>query len=126
VSPGSIPDWLAVVGDSADGFPGIPGWGAKSASAVLSTYKHLQNIPADPGKWQVASISPGRASTLAQSLASHREEAQLFRKLATLREDVPLTEKLDDLKWRGAYKRLKDLCHAMGEEKLPLRIQQWR
>src|SRR5215216_597125 len=98
VSPESIPDWLAVVGDSADGYPGIPGWGAKSASAVLSHYGHLEKIPEDPAKWQLNSISAGRAASLAQSLADHREDALLFRILATLRKDVPLEKKLNDLK----------------------------
>src|SRR6185503_286142 len=116
VRPQSIPDWLAVVGDSADGYPGIPGWGAKSASAVLSHYGHLEKIPADPTKWQLSSISPGRASSLAQSLSDHRDEALLFRKLATLRDDVPLKEKLNDLKWQGAYPRLKKICSELGDE----------
>src|SRR5512132_4448581 len=73
VPPASIPDWLALVGDSADGFPGVPGWGAKSAAAVLSQYKHLENIPDDPQRWQVKPISPGRAASLAQSLVSRWE-----------------------------------------------------
>jgi 5'-3' exonuclease len=126
VSPQSIPDWLAVVGDSADGYPGVSGWGAKSASAVLSHYRHLEAIPRDPTQWQVSAISSGRAASLAQSLSSHWEEALLFRKLAMLREDVPLQEKLGDLKWQGAYPRLKDFCHDLGDEKIPLRIPKWR
>jgi 5'-3' exonuclease len=126
VSPQSIPDWLGVVGDSADGYPGIPGWGAKSASAVLSLYHHLEDIPQDPSQWKIPSISAGRAASLAQSLASHWEEALLFRKLAMLREDVPLKEKLADLKWQGAYPRLKELCLSLGDEKFPARIPKWR
>jgi 5'-3' exonuclease len=126
VSPQSIPDWLAVVGDSADGYPGVSGWGAKSASAVLSHYRHLEAIPRDPTQWQVSSISAGRAASLSQSLSSHWEEALLFRTLAMLREDVPLQEKLGDLKWQGAYPRLKDFCHDLGDEKIPLRIPKWR
>jgi len=126
VSPQSIPDWLALVGDSADGFPGIPGWGAKSASVVLSHYEHLEKIPANPAKWQVESISAGRALSLAESLAQRREEAQLYKELATIREDVPLKEKLADLKWQGAYKRLMAFCHELGDEKIPLRIPRWR
>ena len=126
VLPESIPDWLAVVGDSADGYPGIPGWGAKSASTVLSSFKHLENIPADPARWKLNAISAGRAASLAQSLAGHREEALLFRKLAMLREDVPLSEKLDDLKWRGADKKLNEFCAQFGEEKLLQRIPKWR
>lgn len=126
VRPESIPDWLALVGDSADGYPGIPGWGAKSASVVLSHYKHLESIPNDPLKWRVSSISPGRAASLAESLGQRREEALLYKKLATVREDVPLKEKLSNLKWQGAYTRLKKICHELGEEKLPMRISRWR
>jgi 5'-3' exonuclease len=126
VSPQSIPDWLALVGDSADGFPGVPGWGAKSASVVLSQYKKLEAIPKDPLKWKVSSVSPGRAASLTESLAAHWEEALLFRKLATTRTDVPLKEKLDDLKWQGAYKRLKEFCYSLGDEKIPLRVTRWR
>src|SRR5687767_6593075 len=117
VSPQSIPDWLALVGDSADGYPGIPGWGAKSTSAVLSQYEHLESIPKDPLKWKVSSVSPGRAASLAESLSQRREEALLYRELATLRADVPLEEKLSDLKWQGAYPRLKKICHEMGDER---------
>jgi 5'-3' exonuclease len=126
VRPQSIPDWLAVVGDSADGYPGIPGWGAKSASAVLSHFEHLEKIPDDPGKWKLDSISPGRAASLAQSLAENRTDALLYRKLATLREDVPIEEKLSDLKWQGALSSLKDLCSEMGDEKIVMRITRWR
>ncbi|HEX5808028.1 MAG TPA: 5'-3' exonuclease H3TH domain-containing protein [Anaerolineales bacterium] len=126
VSPQSIPDWLGVVGDSADGFPGIPGWGAKSASAVLAHYKKLEAIPKDPAKWQVSSISPGRAASLAESLARNWEEAMLFRKLATLQPDVPLKEDLNDLKWRGARADLKEFCAKMGDEKIPTRVQKWQ
>jgi 5'-3' exonuclease len=126
VRPASIPDWLAVVGDSADGYPGIPGWGAKSASAVLARYDHLEKIPDDPGKWQVDSISPGRAVSLAQSLAAHRQDALLYRQLASLREDVPIQEKLDDLKWRGAFQSLKEICAELGDEKIPARVPKWK
>lgn len=126
VLPESIPDWLAVVGDSADGYPGIPGWGAKSASAVLSRYQHLESIPRDPAKWDVKTISPGRASSLSESLVQHWKEALLYRDLATIREDVPLVEKLPDLKWLGAYPRLRELCHQLGDERIPERITRWR
>jgi 5'-3' exonuclease len=126
VKPESIPDWLGLVGDSADGFPGIPGWGAKSASTVLAKFLHIESIPDDPGKWKLKSISPGRAATLAESLRTRRDEALLYRKLATLREDVPLKEKLGDLKWQGAYPRLKKLCHDLGDERIPERITKWR
>jgi 5'-3' exonuclease len=126
VPPPSMPDWLALVGDSADGYPGIPGWGAKSASVVLSHFKHMESIPDDPGKWKLSSISPGRAASLAESLAQRRKEALLYNQLATVREDVPLKEKLSDLKWQGAYKRLMEFCHKLGDEKIPLRIPRWR
>jgi 5'-3' exonuclease len=123
VSPQSIPDWLALVGDAADGYPGLPGWGAKSASTVLARYEHLESIPEDPQSW---GLSPGRAARLAESLAGHREEARLYRQLATLRQDVPLKESLPDLEWRGAYERLKEICQEMGDEQFPKRISRWR
>jgi 5'-3' exonuclease len=126
VHPESMPDWLALVGDSADGYPGIPGWGAKSAAQVLMHYKHIEKIPDDSGMWQVSSISPGRAATLAENLSQRRKEALLYKKLATVREDVPLEEKLRDLKWRGAYPRLAKLCTEMGDERIPGRIPVWR
>lgn len=123
VRPPSIPDWLALVGDAADGYPGIPEWGAKSASTVLTRYKHLESIPNDPSQF---GLGAGRAARLAESLASHREEAFLYRKLATLREDVPLAEKLDDLEWQGARSRLKEMCAAWGVVDLPEKISRWR
>ena len=126
VRPQSIPDWLGLVGDSADGFPGVPGWGAKSASTVLYRFEHLESIPDDPTKWKLSAISPGRAASLAESLAQRREEALLYRKLATLRDDVPLKEKLSDLKWQGAYPRLKTICRELGDERIPERIPIWR
>jgi 5'-3' exonuclease len=126
VSPESIPDWLALVGDAADGYPGIPGWGAKSSSAVLSKFKHIESIPDDAGKWKIKSIAPGRASSLTESLSQRREEALLYRQLATLRTDVPLKEKLSDLKWQGAYERLKNVCQKLGDERIPERVSRWR
>lgn len=126
VKPASIPDWLALVGDAADGYPGIPGWGAKSAASVLAHYEHLESIPIDPAQWKLKSISPGRAASLADSLAQRRDEAYLYRTLATLRTDVPLTETLNDLKWRGADPRLKRVCHEMGDERILERIPRWR
>ena len=119
VRPPSIPDWLALVGDAADGFPGIPGWGEKSAAAVLATYEHLEAIPADPHTWGLAA---GRAARLAASFAQHRAEALLFRQLATLREDVPLVETLADLEWLGANAQLKEVCHRLGDETFPARV----
>ncbi len=126
VRPQSIPDWLALVGDSADGYPGIPGWGAKSSSAVLAHFEHLESIPNDSGKWNLKAISPGRAASLAESLMQHHEEALLYRKLATLRKDVPMKENLSDLKWQGAYDELKKICHKLGDDRIPQRISRWR
>ncbi len=123
VRPQAIPDWLALVGDAADGLPGIPGWGEKSASAVLAQYAYLEAIPADPHTW---GLSASRAARLAESLVQHRAEALLFRTLATLREDVPLQETLADLEWQGADARLKEVCHRLGDEKLPVRVLRWR
>lgn len=122
VSPASIPDWLALVGDSADGFPGIPGWGAKSAAAVLAQYPHLEDIPGDPQAWGLGS----RGVRLAESLRQHHVDALLFRTLATLRQDVPLEEKVGDLEWRGAYERFNAVCHRLGDDALPGRILRWR
>jgi 5'-3' exonuclease len=126
VRPPSIPDWLGLVGDAADGFPGIPGWGAKSAAVVLAKYGRLEAIPADPHTWGLSAIAASRAARLAASLTQHRTEALLFRSLATLREDVPLQETLADLEWLGAYERLKEVCHRLGDDKFPGRVPRWR
>ena len=126
VTPQSIPDYLALVGDSADGYPGIPGWGSKSASSVLSKFEHLESIPEDVRTWQIKGMGPGRAANLAASLEQHRQEAFLFRKLATLRTDVPLVETLSDIEWRGALPRLKKLCTDLGDSSIPERITAWQ
>jgi 5'-3' exonuclease len=126
VHPESIPDYLGLVGDAADGYPGIPGWGAKSTAAVLAKFKHIESIPDDAGKWQLKSISPGRASSLTESLSQRREEALLYRHLSTLRTDVPLKEKISDLKWLGAYKKLRNVCQELGDERIPERVSLWR
>jgi 5'-3' exonuclease len=123
VRPESIPDWLGLVGDTADGYPGIPGWGAKSASTVLSRFGHIESIPDDPEKWN---LTVRGAERLAESLAARREEALLYRQLATLREDVPLEEELGDLEWKGAREGLKEFCRELGEEQLPKRVSRWR
>jgi 5'-3' exonuclease len=122
VPPASIPDWLALVGDSADGIPGIPTWGAKSAAELLSKYQHIEAIPDDITEW---SISAGRARRLAENLAAHREQARLYRQLTTLRTDVPLAENVDDLEWRGAYEGLRKLCLELGASDIPERITRW-
>lgn len=123
VGPESIPDFLALVGDSADGYPGIQGWGEKSTSTVLAKYKHIESIPNDPNK---LGLGLGRATTLLENLQKNYKDALLFRELSTLRTDVPLKETLADLKWQGAYPRLKKLCHELGDERIPERISRWR
>jgi 5'-3' exonuclease len=123
VKPESIPDYLALVGDSADGYPGIQGWGAKSTASVLAKFKHIESIPKDPKK---LSLGLGRATTLVENLQKNYEDALLFRELSTLRADVPLEEKLSDLKWQGAYERLKTVCQKLGDERIPERIPRWR
>lgn len=123
VSPESIPDYLALVGDSADGYPGIQGWGAKSTSTVLSRYKHIEFIPNDPQK---LGLGLGRATTLVENLQANYQDALLFRELSTLRKDVPLIEKLGDLKWQGAYPRLKKVCKELGDVRIPDRIAKWK
>ena len=123
VSPGSIPDWLALVGDSADGYPGLPGWGARSAAAVLSRYDRIEAIPPSAAAWEVKVRG---AERLAATLAERRDEALLYKRLATLREDVPLTESLEDLEWRGARPELRDFCARIGFEGLVARVHRWR
>lgn len=121
VRPASIPDWLALVGDAADGYPGLPGWGPKSASAVLLAYDHLESIPDDPGQWGLGS----RANRLAERLAEQREDALLYRRLATLRQDVPIHEQAADLEWRGAHAHLKHLSSELGSDTFPKRVPRW-
>jgi 5'-3' exonuclease len=122
VSPISIPDYLALVGDSADGIPGIPAWGAKSSAALLSKYQHIEDIPEDTSQWD---MTAGRAHRLADNLATHREEVGLYRELTTLRTDVPLEESLADLEWRGAHEGFKDFCAQIGANDIPARIPRW-
>ena len=98
VSPASIPDYLALVGDAADGYPGLPGWGARSAAAILSKYRHLESIPADWNEWHV---NVSKAGTLARTLVAERENALLFRTLATLRTDFTVFKEVEELRWKG-------------------------
>src|SRR4030095_557094 len=98
VPPQSIPDYLALVGDAADGYPGLAGWGAKSSAAVLARYGHLEAIPADWHLWRVNAMS---RAALATTLARERDRAFLFRTLATLRTDIPLFETVEQLRWQG-------------------------
>ncbi len=107
VHPTSIPDYLALVGDSADGFPGLAGWGAKSAAAVLARWGHIEDIPADPAEWDVAVRG---AAKLASTLQEGREDAALFKELATLRIDRSLLGKAEDLRWRGPTSEFARMC----------------
>jgi 5'-3' exonuclease len=123
VSPESIPDYLALVGDSADGFPGLPGWGAKSAAAVLARYVHLEEIPERATRWDVAVRG---APALAQAWREGRELAFLFRELATLRADAPVSESLDDLRWRGVPRpAFQTLVEELGAPHLLGRVPRW-
>ena len=126
VTPASIPDYLALVGDAADGYPGIQGWGAKSASGVLSKFGKLEAIPEDVRTWQIKGMGPGRAASLSLSLESARDEVALYRRLATLRTDVPLTETLDDLEWQGALPLLRELCAELDDDSIPERVAKWK
>jgi 5'-3' exonuclease len=98
VLPASIPDYLGLVGDSADGYPGLPGWGARSAGAILSRFGHIESIPADPSAWGLALRGADR---LSRTLEEQRELALLCRDLATLRSDWPAFESLSELRWSG-------------------------
>lgn len=116
VLPESIPDYLALVGDTADGIPGIPRWGAKSTAAVLAKFVHLENIPSDHDTW---GIEVRGAAALAQNLNAMPDEARLYRELATLRLDVPFEESIDDMKWHGPnMPALEALCEELGETRL--------
>jgi len=110
VKPHSIPDYLAVVGDSADGFPGVAGWGAKAAAAVLSQYPRLEDIPKN---WQVWHPSIRKARTLSESLFNAWDDAVLFRTLATLRLDAPVFNTVEDLRWRGPRADFEKCCQRM-------------
>ena len=124
VAPASIPDWLALVGDTADGYPGIPGFGEKGAAAVLARYLHIEAIPDDPASWGVDVRGKDR---LAASLRERRDEAALYKRLATLRTDVPLAEDLAALEWRGAPRPLLEpLLAEIGAPELAERVPRWR
>jgi 5'-3' exonuclease len=115
VKPESIPDYLAAVGDSADGFPGIAGWGAKAAALVLSQYPHFEDIPKD---WQEWHSSIRRARPLSESLFKSWDDALLFRTLATLRLDVPVFDRVDDLRWQGPRPEFERLCIRLKSPEL--------
>ena len=120
VEPQSIPDYLAVVGDSADGYPGLPGWGVKAAALVLSQYPHLEDIPKN---WQQWHHSIKRARPLSESLFSAWNDALLFRTLATLRLDAPVFDTVEDLRWQGPRPDFEETCRRIKAPDLPRRIE---
>lgn len=123
VRPVSIPDYLALVGDTADGFPGLPGWGAKSSSIILDRYIHLESIPLDAARWDVTVRG---AEKLAATLRTQMGDALLFRFLAQLRPDVPIDDELADLEWRGAHReQYTALCDELGFGGLRERPHKW-
>jgi 5'-3' exonuclease len=118
VAPTSIPDYLALVGDAADGFPGVPRWGAKSASTVLGRYGNLDAIPQNAADWDV----PVRgAAGLAASLKEHRSDADLFKDLAILRTDAPTFTDVEELRWRGATPEFDGVCEQLGQPEMAIR-----
>ena len=121
VKPQSIPDYLAVVGDSADGFPGLPGWGAKAAALTLSQYAHLEAIPKDWRRWDP---SIRKARLLSESLFHAWNDALLFRTLATLRLDVPVFDTVEDLRWKGPHTNFEEHCQRMKSPDLLRRVRQ--
>jgi 5'-3' exonuclease len=118
VLPESIPDWLALVGDSADGFPGLPGFGAKTAAALLARFGHIEAIPDDPAEWDVPGVRG--ADRLAATLRAGRDVAARFKVLATLRVDVPVGV-VDDWEWRGPNDDLGDWCDRFGSPRIAQR-----
>jgi 5'-3' exonuclease len=112
VPPASVPDLLALVGDSADGFPGLPGFGAKSAAALLRRFGHLEDVPDDVAAW--TGVAARGAGTLAATLAAHRDEAMLFKRLATLVVDRSLVPSVDGLRWRGPGPHIAAVAEALG------------
>ena len=120
VGPASIADWLALVGDTADGIPGLPGWGAKSTSSVLSRYGHLEDIPEEAGRWDVPGLRG--AAKLANTLAERRDDATLFRTLATLVTDVEVGS-VDDWKWNGPTDEFSAICERIGAQHLLARVE---
>ena len=116
VAPPSIPDYLALVGDKADGIPGIPRWGSASAATILSSYRNIEDIPPDPDQWNVKVRG---AMALSQNLETMRSQALLYKKLAILRTDVPLEEELEDLRWSGLPNPgFHDFCSSLGFTRL--------
>jgi 5'-3' exonuclease len=123
VEPGSIPDYLSLVGDSADGIPGLPGWGAKSSAAILGKYGHLESIPDSATDWEVKVRG---AEKLAETLRNGRADARLYRDLATLRTDASIPQTFDDLEWHGAHRTsFMELCDEFGFGQLKNRPSRW-
>lgn len=123
VSPESIPDYLGLVGDTADGIPGLPGWGAKSSSVLLARYGHIEAIPTSDEEWEVKVRS---AAKLAETLRSRMEDAILYRDLATLRCDADIPQTLDDLEWKGVRRtEYEELCDQLGFTGLRARPTRW-
>ena len=123
VMPESIPDYLALVGDSADGIPGIPRWGAKSASIVLARYMHLEQIPSDVQQWDVTVRG---AATMSANLEERRSDAALYKALATLRLDVPISETVEELEWLGVPRApYKALCAELGFDSMLTLPHRW-
>lgn len=120
VSPESIPDYLALVGDTADGFPGLPGWGAKSAAAVLARYGRLEDIPVDPGSWDVAVRG---AAKLGATLQEQFDDALLFRLIATIRTEAPTIGSVDELRWTGPRPELAEVAERVDAPRLVDRAQ---
>ena len=120
VTPESIPDWLALVGDSADGYPGLPGWGKSSASAVLARYRHIEDIPEHHWRWDVNVRGPAR---LAASLNEQRDVALLFKDLATLRSDAKVLTDVEELRWRGPGDGLAEMAARLRASRLVERVE---
>jgi 5'-3' exonuclease len=122
--PHSVPDFLALTGDAADGIPGLEGFGKKSGSMLVGAYEHIERIPADASAWTVV---PRGAAQLAATLAERRDEALFYRRLATLVDDVPLAESLDDLEFRGVPRaRFERWCDELGVARLKTAPRRWR
>lgn len=120
VPPESIPDYLGLVGDTADGFPGLPGWGAKSAAAVLARYGHIEDIPPSPGQWDVAVRG---AAKLSQTLQDQMDDALLFRRIATIDFEAPTIGSIDELRWAGPGSDFPDVAAAIDAPKLAERAR---
>ena len=123
IQPTSIPDWLALVGDSADGIPGVPRWGAQSTSKVLADYPHLEDIPRSELDWD---LQVRGAKSLSSNLLESWEKALFYRSLTTLRTDVPLSENLEELEWKGANRpELESLCQKIDDREFLERVPRW-